>query len=405
MKPVGLTDPRTGRFPYAAVQLRQDTLAGDHFSLVGFQTQLKWGEQARVLRMIPGLEQAEFVRFGMVHRNTYINGPTVLRDTWQTRTPRRPVLRRPGLGRRRLRRIGRVRADRRAQRRGAGAQAAAHARRRARRRSARWRTTCRTPIRRTTSRRNITHGIMPPLDNPPRDKLRKKALIAERALRRSRGVAARIARNRGVAGWTGAIIAMRRMLEAFLDYLRFNRNASDAYRPRLRIGHHAVSRLASRPTRRRRIGELDAGGSRPATVRAHLAELGRAGEARSSVARKLSALRTFVRYLRREGHIEHDPTALAVAPRREQTLPVHLTEHEMTRLLETAGRRAIRWAAAIARSSNCSTRPGLRLSELESLDLENVDLQRAHGAGDGQGRARSGSCRSIRRPSGRCARG
>ena len=85
MKPVGLTDPRTGRFPYAVVQLRQDTLAGDHFSLVGFQTQLKWSEQSRVLRLIPGLEQAEFVRFGMVHRNTYINGPTVLQPTWQTR--------------------------------------------------------------------------------------------------------------------------------------------------------------------------------------------------------------------------------------------------------------------------------------------------------------------------------
>ena len=85
MKPVGLLDPRTGRMPYAAVQLRQDTLAGDHFSLVGFQTQLKWGEQARVLKLVPGLEHAEFVRFGMVHRNTYINGPTVLRETWQTR--------------------------------------------------------------------------------------------------------------------------------------------------------------------------------------------------------------------------------------------------------------------------------------------------------------------------------
>jgi methylenetetrahydrofolate--tRNA-(uracil-5-)-methyltransferase len=90
MKPVGLTDPRTGRYPYAAVQLRQDTLAGDHFSLVGFQTQIKWGDQARVLRLIPGLAQAEFVRFGMVHRNTFINGPTVLADTWQVRD-------RPGL--------------------------------------------------------------------------------------------------------------------------------------------------------------------------------------------------------------------------------------------------------------------------------------------------------------------
>jgi methylenetetrahydrofolate--tRNA-(uracil-5-)-methyltransferase len=85
MKPVGLVDPRTGREAYAIVQLRQDNLAGDHFSLVGFQTQMKWGEQARVLRMIPGLERAEFVRYGMIHRNTYINAPTVLRETWQTR--------------------------------------------------------------------------------------------------------------------------------------------------------------------------------------------------------------------------------------------------------------------------------------------------------------------------------
>jgi len=90
MKPVGLVDPRTGRAPFAAVQLRQDNIAGDHFSLVGFQTQLKWGEQARVLKLIPGLEQAEFVRFGIVHRNTYINGPTVLTETWQTKA--RPEL-------------------------------------------------------------------------------------------------------------------------------------------------------------------------------------------------------------------------------------------------------------------------------------------------------------------------
>lgn len=90
MKPVGLADPRTGRQAYAVVQLRQDNLAASHYSLVGFQTQLKWGEQARVFRMIPGLERAEFVRFGVVHRNTYINGPTVLAETWQVRA-------RPGL--------------------------------------------------------------------------------------------------------------------------------------------------------------------------------------------------------------------------------------------------------------------------------------------------------------------
>ncbi len=86
MKPVGLVDPRTGRESYAVVQLRQDNLAASHYSLVGFQTQMKWGEQARVFRLIPGLEQAEFVRFGMIHRNTYINGPSVLLPTWQVKT-------------------------------------------------------------------------------------------------------------------------------------------------------------------------------------------------------------------------------------------------------------------------------------------------------------------------------
>ncbi len=86
MKPVGLTDPRTGRQAHAVAQLRQDNLAADHFSLVGFQTQMKWGEQARVFRLIPGLERAEFVRFGVVHRNTYINGPLVLAETWQVRS-------------------------------------------------------------------------------------------------------------------------------------------------------------------------------------------------------------------------------------------------------------------------------------------------------------------------------
>ncbi|HIQ06523.1 MAG TPA: methylenetetrahydrofolate--tRNA-(uracil(54)-C(5))-methyltransferase (FADH(2)-oxidizing) TrmFO [Anaerolineae bacterium] len=85
MRPVGLRDPRTGRRPYAVVQLRQDNLAGTLFNLVGFQTNLKWGEQARILRMIPGLQKAEFVRFGQMHRNTFINSPVLLRPTLQLR--------------------------------------------------------------------------------------------------------------------------------------------------------------------------------------------------------------------------------------------------------------------------------------------------------------------------------
>ncbi len=83
MKPVGLRDPRTGQMPYAVVQLRQENLRADSYNLVGFQNHLKFGEQARVLRLIPGLENARFLRFGQIHRNTYINGPTVLRETLQ----------------------------------------------------------------------------------------------------------------------------------------------------------------------------------------------------------------------------------------------------------------------------------------------------------------------------------
>jgi methylenetetrahydrofolate--tRNA-(uracil-5-)-methyltransferase len=85
MKPMGLTDPRTGRRPWAAVQLRQENLRADSFNIVGFQNHLKFGEQARILRMIPGLERAEFIRFGQIHRNTYINAPALLTPTLQLR--------------------------------------------------------------------------------------------------------------------------------------------------------------------------------------------------------------------------------------------------------------------------------------------------------------------------------
>ena len=181
MKPVGLTDPRTGRFPYAAVQLRQDTLAGDHFSLVGFQTQIKWADQARVLRMVPGLEQAEFVRFGMVHRNTYICGPKVLLPTWQTRL--RPDLFFAG-------QVSGVEGYVESAASGllAGINAAAVARGEAPRTLPR--TTAMGALAYYVSHAdpahyqpsNITHGIIEPLPNPPRDKARKKAMVAERAL-------------------------------------------------------------------------------------------------------------------------------------------------------------------------------------------------------------------------------
>ena len=85
MRPVGLTNPRTGRWPHAVVQLRQDNLAASLYNIVGFQTNLTWTEQKRVFRLIPGLGNAEFARYGQMHRNTFINSPTLLEPTMQSR--------------------------------------------------------------------------------------------------------------------------------------------------------------------------------------------------------------------------------------------------------------------------------------------------------------------------------
>lgn len=90
LKPVGLEDPRTGKEPFAVVQLRQDNAAGDLYNIVGFQTHLKWGEQKRVFSMIPGLENARFVRYGVMHRNTFLCSPEVMQATYQTK--KRPDL-------------------------------------------------------------------------------------------------------------------------------------------------------------------------------------------------------------------------------------------------------------------------------------------------------------------------
>ncbi|MDG3374933.1 methylenetetrahydrofolate--tRNA-(uracil(54)-C(5))-methyltransferase (FADH(2)-oxidizing) TrmFO, partial [Vibrio parahaemolyticus] len=84
MKPVGLEDPKTGKRPYAVIQLRQDNAAASLYNIVGFQTHLKWGEQKRVFRMIPGLENADFVRYGVMHRNSFMNSPELLKPTYQS---------------------------------------------------------------------------------------------------------------------------------------------------------------------------------------------------------------------------------------------------------------------------------------------------------------------------------
>jgi integrase/recombinase XerC len=166
---------------------------------------------------------------------------------------------------------------------------------------------------------------------------------------------------------------MKEFVKPFLDHLRYNRNVSP----------HTVRAYESDITqfvtfvaadRHMLVSKVSVRDLSPGIVRAYLAELGRRGDARSSMARKLSGLRTFLRYLRREGVLDEDPSLLAIAPKREQTLPAHLTEDEMTRLLEMPsdsdplGRRD----RAILELFYAS---GLRLSELVGVDVEDVDLR------------------------------
>ncbi len=165
---------------------------------------------------------------------------------------------------------------------------------------------------------------------------------------------------------------MRDHLKAFLAYLKLNRHVSP----------HTVRAYESDVTqylawvasdKDRKISALTPADLDMTSVRSHMMDLNRAGKARSSVARKLSALRTFVKYLRREDLIDHDPAAMAVAPKRDQTIPVHLSEPEITRLIETpnSGDPLGRRDRAILELFYAS---GLRLSELVEIDLEDLNL-------------------------------
>jgi integrase/recombinase XerC len=167
---------------------------------------------------------------------------------------------------------------------------------------------------------------------------------------------------------------MKDHLKGFLEILQYNRHMSAhtvrAYESDVQQYLAWVAADCRRPVASLSPADLDL-----TSVRGYLAELTRTRHARSSLARKLSALRTFTRYLQREGAIDHDPAALAVAPKRDQTIPAHLTEHEMSRLIDTPdvsvplGRRD----RAILELFYAS---GLRLSELVGLDVEDVSLSR-----------------------------
>ena len=184
---------------------------------------------------------------------------------------------------------------------------------------------------------------------------------------------------------------MRDHLKAFLAYLKLNRHVSPHT---VRAYESDVTQYLAWVAGRNRQEDVGAGPGRSrhdlGRVAPRRAEQGRQGAI--SVARKLSALRTFVKYLRREEIIEHDPTAMAVAPKRDQTIPIHLSEPEIARLIETPEHRRCRSAAAIARSSSCfMRRPALERAGRDRS--RGSEPQRAHGARDGQGR--QGAARAV----------
>jgi integrase/recombinase XerC len=165
---------------------------------------------------------------------------------------------------------------------------------------------------------------------------------------------------------------MRDHLKSFLAYLKLNRHVSPHT---VRAYDSDVSQYLAfvAADRGKKMSELGPADLDMSSVRAHIVELNKAGKARSSVARKLSGLRTFIKYLRREEVIDHDPAAMAVAPRRDQTIPTHLSEPEVARLIETpdTGDPLGRRDRAILELFYAS---GLRLSELVAIDLEDLNL-------------------------------
>ena len=301
-----------------------------------------------MLRLIPGLEQAEFVRFGMVHRNTYINGPTVLRETWQVRT--RPTLFFAG-------QMSGVEGYVESAASGllAGLNAAALAtgeprrRRRGRRRSARWRTMCRTPIRRTTSRRTSRSASC---RRSSRRAARARSCATKRCRRaraapisiagagHSRGIGShgRTARKRSCG--SSRLTATRRRtrsrayesdLSQFLDYVA----AQAGLQGRDARADAARSRRAPRLPRR----AARAAGSRARRRRASSPPC-----ARSCAICAAKAL------------IDDDPGALVATPKRDIRMPAHLSERRDDRARSTRRPATRRWRGATARSSSCSMR-------------------------------------------------
>ena len=363
MKPMGLTDPRTGRRPWAVVQLRQENLRAASFNLVGFQNHLKFGEQARILRMIPGLEHAEFIRFGQIHRNTYINAPALLTPTLQLRS--RPEVFFAG----QISGVeGYVEVDR-------DRPARRHARRRARHRQrapghpARDRARLALPLRlgrrpralparehhvRSAAAARRRHAPPP----PPRQEGAPRRSLPPRA-----GGVRRVS-ARPCLSWPARSSAIEQELTRTGASSHTLAAYSQRSAPVSRIPLAARNRAAR--ARGHRPADSYASGS-PRSTRQNLDVI--------SIRRKLAAVRSFFRYMVREGVIPLNTARLVRTPKAPKRLPDVPSAEQVNTLLDGVASGKLerphpaRDRAIFELLYGC----GMRVSELVGLNLDDID--------------------------------
>ena len=357
MKPVGLHDPRTGPRPFAVVQLRQDNLAASHYSIVGFQTQLKWSEQKRVFRLVPGLENAEFVRFGMIHRNTYVNAPTDPRAD-ASRPASRPGLFFAGQmsgveGYVESAASGLV-AGIGAARRALGNEPMAFPEDTALGALGRY-------IARSDPENyqptNIAFGLLPELPARIKDKARKRMAMAHRALDSLERFRRLPGRRRSVPRFgapppppSGSPCA-RPWTRSFATWPTSETPRPTPAAPMPAISPSSSSTSADELGREARPRDVD-----HLLIRSFLARLHRQGLKKVSAARKLASPRTFFRYLEPGGRARAQPRpgAALPAPRAEDSAAARRSRGRRPR---RGPRRGPRRPCGPGPSSSCSTPP------------------------------------------------
>ncbi len=308
MKPVGLPDPRTGREPYAVVQLRREDRAGQMWNMVGFQTRLRIPEQQRVFRMLPGLGEAEFLRYGSIHRNAYLNSPATLGPALTARDDDAAVLRRTAHRRRGLHRVARHRPPGRHQ---PGAQARAASR-----------STVPPPttmlgglyryLRDADPKHfqpmNANFGLLEPLAAAGRiAKDKKKELLVERA-------------QAELASWLAEAAVSRREVAEFLTHLEKERDQSPHTVKAYRRDLEAFTEFCDRHYGGRwSWASVDRLG-----LRGFLGELERRGLSKRTAARSLSAVRSLYRYLQLHHGIPNPAARAAKVPKIDKRLPTYL---------------------------------------------------------------------------------